>query len=139
MELEEEEENCSVDETSADGVAYVSLTVLLAMLLKFQLTVLLTVLLTMLLKLLLTPPCPGQPAGQSQEQADTTDGSLEADSSFLEANSSSLVLHVAMKTLPTGPDNLQVGDCWLAHTLRLLTLVGGSVIFNRPGVAGAVL
>ena len=89
--------------------------------------------LTMLLKLLLTPPFPGQPADESQEQAATVDGSLGADSSFLEADSTSLVFHVAnsaIKTLPTVPDNLQVGDCWLAHTLRLLTLVGGSVIFH---------
>ena len=90
-----------------------------------------TVLLTMLLKFLLTPSSPGQPASQSQEQASTVEGSLEADYSFLETNSSSLVFHVAnfaMITQPTGPDNIQVGDCWLAHTLGLLTSVAGSVI-----------
>ena len=93
----------------------------------------------MLLKLLLTPPCPGQPADESQEKAATVDSFLEADSSiqeadssfleadssfleadssFLEADSSSLVFHVAnsaMITQSTGPDNLQVKDgCW--HT-----------------------
>lgn len=84
------------------------------MLLKLQLTVSLTVFLTMLLKLLLTPPFPGQPADESQEQAATVDGSLGADSSFLEADSTSLVFHVAnsaMITQSTGPDNLQVKDC----------------------------
>ena len=93
----------------------------------------------MLLKLLLTPPSPapwlapwpGQPAGESQEHASTVDFSLEADSSFLEAessfleaDSSSLILHVANSTMitqPTGPDNLQVMDGWLAHRLGLLS------------------
>ena len=83
------------------------------------------------LKLLLTPSGPGQPAAQSQEQADTADGCLEADSSFLEADASfleadscSLVFHMAncaMITQPTGPDNLQVMDGWLAHRLGLLS------------------
>ena len=85
----------------------------------------------MLLKLLLTPPSPGQPASQSQEQASTVDGSLEADSSFLEADSSSLVCDMAnsaMITQATGPDNLQVKYGWLAHRLGLLTWVAGSVI-----------
>ena len=49
---------------------------------------------------------------------------LEAESSFLEADSSSLILHVANSTMitqPTGPDNLQVMDGWLAHRLGLLS------------------
>ena len=99
-----QEENCSVDEVAAD--------VILTVLLKLQLTVSLTVLLTMLLKLLLTPPCPGQ----SEEQTATADGSLEADSSFLEANSFFFpAANSAMITQPPGPDDLQVGgvgDIW---------------------------
>ena len=58
------------------------------------------------MKLLLTPSCPGQ----SEEQVATADGSVEADSSFLEADSFSFnVPNNTLITQPPGPDNLQVG------------------------------